>query len=71
MRLGIMMPVNSPWSCEVALRLRELGNAVHVIDFSDRPMEKAGYLFGFENLKNERVRTLKESGIQIHFLKTK
>jgi len=68
MRLGILMAVNSPWSCEVALRLAEIGHEIHVIDFADVSAKK-GYLNGLQKIYDSIEHVLKEHGVQVHSIK--
>jgi glycosyltransferase involved in cell wall biosynthesis len=56
MRLAILMPVESPWSRETALRIAELGHEVHVIDFHSAKRE---YLGGRKELHAPAIERLR------------
>ena len=67
MRIALPMSIVSPWSIEVALRLTELGNEVHVIDFHFPHKTSNGYLKTIETIPSATHLAKK---VKMHFIKT-
>ena len=62
------MAAGSPWSCETALRLASLGNAVHVIDFAIPLSQTGSYIGVSDPVHAENVSRLAAAGVPVHLL---
>lgn len=71
MRIGIIMVIGSPWSADTALRLAQLGNEVHVIDFADPVGDGSSYIGVRDKTYDENLRLLNAHCAGVHLLKSR
>lgn len=65
-RIGVIMSLVSPWAIEVALRLSDLGNEVHVIDFAKTP-KNIHYFMGYSSFQEANVEKLNGRAL-VHYI---
>jgi glycosyltransferase involved in cell wall biosynthesis len=70
MRIGVFGPLRSPWSRQAALRLAELGNEVHFIDFAS-PGAAAGYTNWRDEVFHSDVTLFRKQMAGIHIFGTR
>lgn len=70
MRIAILMPIASPWSRQIALRLAESNHTVHVIDFEEYATTGA-YVHNQDSFQANDIATLRASVTSTRLLRSR